>query len=166
MGWHLRHPFSDGHRVGRRKLKNSCKHRFRGVIQHAPCEIVHEACVIGFGSHARINKQGLYFGGKEEGAPRHGVIEGFYSKSVPGTEEDVFSLVVDGEGPHAIEPVDAFRSPFLIGMEHHLAVCLRAESMANADKLLSEFGEVIYLSVEDQPERFIFIGHGLPREVR
>ncbi len=51
------HP--DDHRVGRRELEDPLKHRFRGVVEHAPCEVVHQARVIGPFSDRRVGEQGL-----------------------------------------------------------------------------------------------------------
>jgi len=113
-----------------------------------------------------VLQDALDLGGKDKAFFILAKIEGLYTEPVTREEENPFIFIVNDKGPHAIEPFDTFRSPLFVGMEDHLAVCLRAEGMAGAEEILPEFTVVVDLPIEDEPEGFVLIGHGLGGQIR
>ncbi len=83
--------------------------------------------------------------------------------AIAGEQEPVLARIEErkgehsGQAPHAIGPV------FLVQMEDHLAVALRAERVPLGQKLLPELPEVVDLPVRHQRDAAVLVAHRLIR---
>ncbi len=78
------------------------------------------------------------------------VVERLDPEAVARGEQRSPFRVPDCERPHAVEPLDAARSPFAVAGEQDLRVGLRPEDVTFAAKLLAKLEVVVDLAVEDQ----------------
>ena len=51
-------------------------------------------------------------------------IERFYTEPITREEDYSFILIVNGKGPHAIEPFHAAGPPLLISVNYDLGICI------------------------------------------
>src|SRR5438132_13589787 len=70
-------------------------------------------------------------------------------------------MVPNGEGKHPAKLINAFFAVFFPGMQNDFGVRLSTKPVASLDELLSKFDKVVDFAVEDNPSRFIFVGHRL-----
>ena len=63
---------------------------------------------------------------------------------------------------NAPKPFDTRRPPLFVGVDNHLGVSTRLESMAELLQFITQFGEVVDLTVVHDLNRVIFIAHRLP----
>ena len=103
----------------------------------------------------------LDFRGEEEGAAVMPPDEGLDADSVAAQDERVHPLVPDGKGKHAGEPARALDPLLLVEVDDDLAVRVRAETVAAVFQLLAKLRVVVDLSVENEPDRPVLVGHGL-----
>src|SRR5580693_8285584 len=89
------------------------------------------------------------------------VIKRLYADGIAGEEQKVPSEIHDGESKDALEFLHARGTDFLVQMHDDFGVGVRRETMAARFKARAQLLEVIDLSIEDEPNRRIFIGHGL-----
>ena len=82
------------------------------------------------------------------------VVERLDAEPISGQKEATAPAVPDGEGEHAVESLDASLPPLVVGMDDDLGIGVGVETMACVIKPFTQFGEVVDLSVEDDPGGF------------
>ena len=87
--------------------------------------------------------------------------EGLHTEAVPRSEQHAAAPVVDHEGPHAVEPAQAFRAPLSVGREQDFGVAGGAEAVAGGPQLLPQLDVVVDLAVEDDDKLAILRAHRL-----
>src|SRR6187397_1706859 len=96
---------------------------------------------------------------KVEDTVEFGVEEGLLPQPIAGGEQLPFPFVVNREGEHPFEDIDAPFAELLVGTQDHLGIALRAEPVALADQPLAERSVVVNLAAEHDPARFIVVGY-------
>jgi hypothetical protein len=96
-----------------------------------------------------------------EDTAQFGVEEGLLPQPIAGGEQLPFPFVVNREGEHPFEHIDAPFAELLVGTQDHLGIALRAEPVALADQPLAERSVVVDLAAEHDPARFIVVGYRL-----
>src|SRR5579862_5108844 len=71
------------------------------------------------------------------------------------------TLIVQSEGKHASQFLDAVRSQILIKMHNNFRIGVRRESVPALLQFGAQFRKVIDLAVINDPNRFIFVEDGL-----
>src|SRR5215469_1838112 len=66
-------------------------------------------------------------------------------------------LVVYRKSEHSPQLADTFRLIFLIGMDDHFGIAVCGETVATFLEFCSQFTEVVNFSVENNPDRFVFV---------
>src|SRR5579875_3192741 len=66
-------------------------------------------------------------------------------------------FIENRKGKHASQLMDAIGAVFLIEMYNHFGIGVGIKMMTFAFKLRTQFGEVVNLSVEDNPDRLILV---------
>ena len=89
------------------------------------------------------------------------IVERLDAQAVPGAEKSTGVLVPDGEREHAAEVRDAVRAVLLIGVQDGFGVAMGCVAMAGGFQARAEIGVVEDLSVVDNPETAVFVGHRL-----
>src|SRR6185312_15094764 len=70
--------------------------------------------------------------------------------------------VPDGDRKHPDETLrEPLDTPLLVAMDDHFRVATAAKAVTELHELRSKAVEVVDLSVEDEPDARVFIGHGL-----
>src|SRR5262245_42262994 len=93
-------------------------------------------------------QQRLDFGRAHEPLDAVTVKEGFNPKAITGGEERALPIVPDGEGEHAIQPVQTLLAELLVETQQHFGIGLRDELVPDASELLRQLDVVINLPVE------------------
>src|SRR5690606_32817563 len=70
--------------------------------------------------------------------------------------------VVDREGEHAVQAIDDSRTVLFPAVHDDLGVRRRAETVAAGFEIGPQIAMVVDLTVEDDPDRPVFVGHRLP----
>src|SRR5262245_16371981 len=65
-------------------------------------------------------------------------IKRFDPKTIARQKDDAGLPIVNGKGPHAIEPADAVWSPHLVGVEKHLSVAIRTKDAPESFQLVTQ----------------------------
>ena len=89
------------------------------------------------------------------------VIKWLLPDPVAREEKAVARLVPDGDGKHAIESLQAIRSPFLVGMKDNFRVALRAKNVTLGFQLRTQVAEIVQLAVKDNAARHVFVPNRL-----
>jgi hypothetical protein len=89
------------------------------------------------------------------------IIEGLDAKTIARDEEHALPRVPDGEGEHAIEPVQAVFPELLVEMQQYFCVGLRDQLVPSTPELLRQLHVVVDFPVEDDPEGAIAVDHRL-----
>ena len=75
-------------------------------------------------------------------------------------------LVPQGEGPHSIKPLEAFGSPFSVGVEDDFGVGLGLERVSQRFEFFANFEVIVDFPVKSDAERLVLGLHGLIAERR
>jgi hypothetical protein len=122
----------------------------------------------GVGRDARAQargKQGFDLGAEQQPAADLRVIERLHTEAVAHERQRSLELVPDGEGEHAVEPVQARGAPFLPRPQHDLGVAARAEGLAACVELARQLAEVVELAVVDEHVTAVLARHRLVTRV-
>ena len=111
---------------------------------------------------ATLGSRRLDLGAKQEQAIAVPVVEGLLAQSVPGQQQAMPGPVPDREGEHAAEGLHAFLTHILVKVEDCLGIALGGEPVPLGLQITTEKPVVVDLPVEDDPDRAILVGHGLP----
>src|SRR5690348_13656577 len=99
------------------------------------------------------------FRSKKETTILKDVIDRLHTKSIAGAKEFLFPLVPEAEAPHAIEMLEAFLSPLLIGVQDDFCVRRRSKTVAALLKLVTNLPIVVYFSIKCDVVASIIISH-------
>jgi len=127
-------------------------------------EIVVQRDRIERGIDTTTGEQRLHAGGEAQPHTFERVIQRLDAEAVAGEEQRAMAQVADGEGEHAVEMLDAFFAPGVIGLEDHLAVALREERVAEFFEFLAQFAVVVDGAVEHQHQMQLAVEHRLMRD--
>ena len=89
------------------------------------------------------------------------VVEQLDSEWIAGENQPPLSRIPDGQAEHAIEAIEHLIAPLLVSVDDDLGVRLRAENVAVAFQFTPEFKEVVDFAIENHPNGFFLIRHGL-----
>ena len=89
------------------------------------------------------------------------IVQRLFTHPVAGEKQGIVSAIPEGEGEHAVERVQATRAALFIEMHDHFRVRMGAKPVAFVFKLLSQLLVVVNLTVEADPDGFVFVGHRL-----
>jgi hypothetical protein len=89
------------------------------------------------------------------------VIERLHAETIAGQEELPRAAVPDGEGEHAAQVVDAALPMLVVQVHDDFRVAARGEHVTAGLELGAVLGVVVDLSVEDDLQRTVRVGHGL-----
>ena len=123
----------------------------------------HHALRVNFGLAVGLCQNALDFGGKDKPIVVDGIKEGFHADSVTGKEQAAFLFVPDGKGKNAVELVDAVRTEYRKGVQHHLGVGMPREFAAVFQQPAAHFGGVVQFAVVDNDiaVSVVHAAHGL-----
>src|SRR5439155_13779954 len=110
-----------------------------------------------------VEEERLQLRPEEERPSRdQGVEERLLSQPVAGQEELPPSLIPHGKGEHAPQVRQEPGTVLLIEVDDHLRVGPCLEAVPPGLEQSSQFDEVVYLAVQDNPHGAVLIGDGLP----
>ena len=146
--------------VAGQQLRDVAIHRVRRDRVAEGQEVRHPA-LADLPRHRRVGHDRLDLGGKDEPRAVVIVIERLLADPVARDKQARARRVPDRDGKHAVEPLQAVRAPFLIGVQNDLGVAARAEDMPFRLQLRPEIAEVVQLAVEDDAARPVFVPNRL-----
>src|SRR5262245_15926279 len=91
----------------------------------------------------------------------HGVVQGLDAEPVTRDHEPPPPAVPDRVGEHPAQPLDALRAELLVEVDNRLGVRRAAINVSALFQHRAQFAVVIYLAVENYPDRVVFIRHRL-----
>ena len=113
-----------------------------------------------------VFQQRLDLGPKSKAIPPTPIVKRFHPEPVSRAEQSRPICIPNGEGKHAVEPVEAVDAPFPIGLQHHFGIGHRTEDIAPLLKVFSQFEIVVYFSIVRNPNFPVFARHRLMAEGR
>src|SRR5258708_8518674 len=112
---------------------------------------------VDFGEVGGDGKDRFNFGSEVEISLVERIVKRLLAQAVAGQDQFAFGLVVDGEGEHATQFLDAVGSHFFVEMNNDFGVAVGAEAMATAFELGANVEEVVDLAVVNDPGAAVFI---------
>src|SRR5215469_930498 len=80
---------------------------------------------------------------------------------IPGQDQPPVPRIPDAETEHTIESIEHIIAPLLVSMNDDLCIRFRVENVAITFQFTSELEKVIDFTVENHPDRFFPVRHGL-----
>ena len=153
---HLRGTSCPAHEVPRGELAHTLEHRqFAGHIAIAHEEV--DRCERRSNGAIQCKEQRLDLGGKAQLSVGHRVVERLDAEPV-SSQEDVVPLgVIQREGEHAAEMVDAFLAVLLVGVDDHLGVGVGPKHVASPFQIGAHGLVVEDLAVEHDQDRLVLV---------
>src|SRR5262249_26471313 len=116
---------------------------------------------INFGAVRHHRPNGPHFGAEPNAVAVDTVIDELDSKRVARDDEALLANIPDGEPEHAVEAIQNVVTPLLVTVDDDFGVAVGAKLVAVAQQFALEFGEIVNLAVEDDPDRAFAIRHRL-----
>src|SRR3981081_125499 len=91
----------------------------------------------------------------------HCVVQRLLAQPIARQEQFAVRFVVNGEGEHAAQLLNAVGSHLLIEVNNNFGIRLRVEAMTAALEFSAEFGKIIDFPVVDNPRTPVFVKHRL-----
>ena len=113
------------------------------------------------GVHVSARQQRRQAGGEPQPLALFRQIQRLDAEPVAPHHHTAAVALMDDEGEHAVEAVDAGLAPGMPRLEEHLAVAVGEEAIAHALQLGAQFGIVIDAAVEDHHQAEVGIDHRL-----
>ncbi len=88
---------------------------------------------------------------------RFDVMQRLDARAVAREQQRLFVPVPERDGEHAAQPFERGRTPFLVGVNDRLGVARRVENVARRFQPLPQLAIVVDLTVEDEPDRSVFV---------
>jgi hypothetical protein len=89
------------------------------------------------------------------------VIDQLDAVSIAGQNQTLAPHIPDGEAEHPVQVFEDAVSPMFVAMHNDFGIAGSAEAVAVTFQFLAQFREVVNLTVEDDPDGFLRIGHRL-----
>jgi len=119
---------------------------------------------VGRSRNGWVGEQALDLRSEDEEGTFAEVEERLHAEAVPGAEQPVLPGIVEGEGPHAVQPVQGGWAPFRVGGQQHLGVGGGVEGVAESLELPAELEVVEDLAVVGDGQPAVGGDHGpVPR---
>ena len=122
-------------------------------------EVLANPVEVRLGADVRGHEERLDLGGEEDPLRRGVQVEGLHAEVVAREEDRACLPVEEGEGEHAVQPLDAGGTPLLVRLEDDLRVGRRPEGATAGPELVAKLHVVVDLTVEDDDRPLG--GHGL-----
>src|SRR5258708_12228264 len=117
--------------------------RGNGIGHVSVIKILEQALGVDFGEFGGDGKDRFDFGSEVEISLVERIVKRLLAQAVAGQDQFAFGLVVDGEGEHATQFLDAVGSHFFVEMNNDFGVPVGAEAMAAAFYLGSKVDDVL-----------------------
>src|SRR5437867_4070630 len=98
---------------------------------------------------------------EDQSVPRGPVVQRLDADTIAGEEKFALAAVPDRESKHPAQFFHAAFALLLVEVNDSLGVAVSLKDMTLADQFLAQLAEVVDLSVEDDPDRPIFVGDRL-----
>src|SRR5262249_14084206 len=146
--------------VARRELLDIYEGR-QGIRDVTEIEVLHQSPVIDLLQRWRSRQDGFDLRPKEQAPVLQRVVERFDAKPVPPQQQALATLVVQRESEHPPEFMDTVCSEVLVEVNDDLGIRVGVEAVPPALEFRTKPREVVNLTVEDHPDAFVFVMHGL-----
>src|SRR5215469_7833054 len=127
----------------------------------AEVEIFKKGMVIDGRQLGSDRQNGLDLGCEQQPPADMGIMQGLFAQPVTSYQQFPPTLVIEGEGEHAAQLLDACRSQLLVEMDDDLGVASGRKAVAAGFKARTELRKVIDLAVKYNPYRAVFIENRL-----
>ncbi len=101
------------------------------------------------------------FGAETHGAVIDTKIDELDARRVTGNHQALASIIPDGETEHPVESIQYLGAPLFIAVNDDLGIRARAKDVSERLELASKLVEIVDLTVENDPDRFLLIRHRL-----
>ena len=135
--------------------------RGNGIGHVSVVKIFEQALGVDYGEFGGNGEDRFDFRSEVEISVVERIVKRLFAKAVAREGQFAFGLIVDGEGEHATQFLDAVGAHFFVEMNNDFGVGVGVEAMAAAFELGAEFGKVVNLAVENDPCAAIFVEDGL-----
>src|SRR5260370_27527124 len=147
-------------RVSGKKLPDPAKHRL--VAREIPeREVLGQAALMEFRSHARIRQQSLDLRSEQERPITVAVVQGLDAQAITSNKQLSFATVPDGEGKHAAQVFHTITAVLLVQMDDGLGITFGAIAVTGSLKVHPYLLMVVDLAVIYDPHAFILVGERL-----
>ena len=135
----------------RGKLAHSLEYREGGRrVAIAQKKIERSWIDLGLVLHRFAN--GPHLGAEIQTPVFHSVVQQLDAHRVAGKEHPLAPYVPDRQAKHAVQPVQNFVAPLLISVDNDFCVRFRRENVSVAFQFFLQFGKVIDLAIENNPD--------------
>src|ERR1039458_2535976 len=142
--------------VSGRELMNSGK-RGNGIGHISVIKIFEQSLGVDYGEFGRDGEDRFDFGSEVKISVVERIVKRLLAQAVAGEGQFAFGLIVDGEGEHATQFLDAVGAHLFVEMNNDFGVGVGVKAMAAAFELGAEFGKVVNLAVENDPCAAVFV---------
>ena len=143
-----------------RQLGDSPKNRAR--VRHVLIrQILVEGLRVDLARHARHFQQALQLAGEQQPAGLVPINERLLSQPIAGEDQLLPLGVPKGQGEHAVQMRDELRPFLLVEVDDGLGIAMGAKLVAGAFEPAAEVAEVVDFTVENDPDRAVFVREGL-----
>src|SRR5208337_3007584 len=143
-----------------RKFMNSGE-RGNGIGNVAEIKIFEQGLGIDFGEFGSDGEDRLDFGCEVKIPFVKRVVQRLLAQAVARQDQLALGLVVDGEGKHAAQFLDAVGAHFFVEMNDDFGIGVGVEAVAAVFELRAKFGKVVDLAVVNDPGAAVFVENGL-----
>jgi len=130
-----------------------CSWRGHGHVS----EICRESCRIHLAIDPGNGQHSLEFRREDEPLFVFEIQQRFLAKAIAGQQQVIRPAVPHREGEHSVELGNDAVAPFLVPVNDYFGVGLCRESMAERGETRAQLFEVVYLAIENRPDRSILI---------
>ena len=123
-------------------------------------EILFESLCIGFGAHQSSGENRFRFTGEKQCIGGHGPVERLDADPIARRKDALLTGIPDGEREHAVQSFETAFPQLFVEMEDDFGIALRAELMMTRE-FATQFDVVVDLTIEGDPDRPVFVAHGL-----
>src|SRR4030095_5049384 len=108
-----------------------------------------------------VREECLYFRSKEETVSTVEVKKRFFPDPVACEKKRTGATVPDRKSEHASQSLQTMAPKFLISVNDHFSITVSAKDVSLLFELLPQLLKVVDLAIEGNPQRAIFVAHGL-----
>ena len=98
-----------------------------------------------------------HLGGKAHATVVDRVIDKFDTEPVSCQQKAATWSVPDCQAKHSIQTVENILTPLLVAMDNHFGVATCQKSVSKRFEIVAEFGKIVNLAVEDDPDRALAV---------
>ncbi len=147
--------------LARQQRRDAVEERVVGVVVAVERQVIVDGQRVGPAGNVGPLENRLDLAREDESVARVPKVQRLDAEPVPRQKQRALRLIVDGEGEHAVETLQAPLAPLLVRLQNDLGVGAGAKRVTEAAEVGGQFKVVIDLTVVDNLQPAVGRGHRL-----